>query len=185
MKHTKEDHQLLLKLAKESIVYGLQHHQIMPIDLQQYPANLRAQAACFVTLKLNDELKGCIGSLIAHWPLVQDIVNNSYAAAFQDSRFMPLTEEELPLLTIHISILSKPEPITFDSEQDLIKQLRPGIDGLIISDVGYRGTFLPSVWEELPEPEMFLRHLKMKAGLPSTYWSKTIKVERYIVEDIH
>jgi AmmeMemoRadiSam system protein A len=185
MKYTKEEHQLLLKLAKDSIVYGLKYNQIMPIDLQHYSANLQVQAACFVTLKINDELKGCIGSLIAHKPLVQDLVNNSYAAAFEDSRFMPLTEEELPLLTIHISILSKSEPMTFNSEQDLIKQLRPGIDGLILSDVGYRGTFLPSVWEELPEPERFLRHLKMKAGLPSNYWSKTIKVDRYNVEDIY
>jgi uncharacterized protein len=185
MKYTKEEHQLLLKLAKDSIVYGLKHHEMMTIDLKQYSINLQTSAASFVTLKINSELKGCIGSLIAHQPLVQDIVHNSYAAAFEDPRFMPLIEEELPLLDIHISILSKSEPIVFTSEQELIKQLRPGIDGLILSDIGYRGTFLPSVWDELPEPEMFLRHLKLKAGLPINYWSKTLKVERYTVEDIH
>lgn len=185
MKYTKEEHQILLKLAKESILYGLKHHQLMAIDVQQYPKTLQAEAACFVTLKLNGQLKGCIGSLVAHRSLVQDIVYNSYAAAFEDPRFMPLTEEELPELTIHISILSKSEPISFTSEQNLLAQLHPGIDGLILSDIGYRGTFLPSVWEELPEPEMFLRHLKLKAGLPSNYWSKTLKVERYTVEDVH
>ena len=184
MKYTKEEHQLLLKLAKDSMAYGLKYHKIMPVDLQQYPENLQTQEACFVTLKINGELKGCIGSLVAHQSLVQDIVHNSYAAAFEDTRFAPLTEQELPHLTIHISILSKSEPIIFTSEQDLIRQLRPGIDGLILSDIGYRGTFLPSVWDELPEPEIFLRHLKQKAGLPSNHWSKTLKIERYTVENV-
>lgn len=184
MKYTKEEHKLLLKLAKDSIIYGLKHNKIMPIDLQQYPQSFQAQAACFVTLKINGELKGCIGSLLAHQPLAQDIVHNSYAAAFEDPRFMPLSEEELPLLDIHISILSKPEPMQFISEQDLIRQLRPNVDGLILSDGGCRGTFLPSVWEELTEPSVFLFHLKLKAGLHGNYWSKTIKVERYTVENI-
>ena len=184
MRYTREEQQILLKLAKDSISYGLSHHKIMPVDLQQFPTNLQANAACFVTLKLNGELKGCIGSLVAHRPLVQDIIHNSYAAAFEDSRFMPVTSEELSFLNIHISILCRSEPIFFTSQQDLIKQLRPGIDGLILSDIGYRGTFLPSVWEELPEPEIFLRHLKLKAGLPSNHWSKTLKIERYTVDDV-
>ena len=160
-KYTKEEHQLLLKLAKDSIAYGLKHHKIMAIDLSQYPASLQKEGACFVTLKIKDELHGCIGSLMAHQPLVQDIVHNSYAAAFEDPRFDPLLEKELSLLDIHISVLSVTEPINFISEQDLIRQLRPNIDGLIISDKGYRGTFLPSVWEELPEPSVFLYHLKL------------------------
>jgi len=184
MTYYTEEHLLLLKLAKDSIAYGLKHHKIMPIDLNQYDPKLQKQEACFVTLKLNGNLRGCIGSLVAHRSLVQDIVYNSYMAAFEDPRFEPLMENEFPYLSIHISILSKAEPISFVSEQDLISKLRPGIDGLILSDMGYRGTFLPSVWDELPEPEMFLRHLKLKAGLSSDHWSKTLKVERYTVEDI-
>lgn len=183
--YTKEEHQLLLKLAKDSIAYGLRHHKIMPIDLQQYSAKLQGFAACFVTLKIHGQLKGCIGSLVAHQPLAQDAVYNSYAAAFEDPRFMPLTAEEFSLLDIHISILTKPELMQFTSEQDLIKQLRINIDGLILSDNGHRGTFLPSVWKELPTPEEFLYHLKLKAGLPGNYWSKTVRVERYTVEDVH
>ena len=185
MKYTKEEHSLLLKLAKDSIAYGLKNHKAMSIDLQQYDPNLQKPEACFVTLKINGNLRGCIGSLVAHKPLVQDVVYNSYVAAFEDPRFMPLSEDEFPTLVIHISILSKSEPISFISEQDLISQLRPGIDGLILSDVGHRGTFLPSVWDELPEPEMFLRHLKLKAGLSSDYWSEALRVERYTVEDIY
>lgn len=182
-KYTKEEHQLLLKLAKDAIAYGLKQHKIMPVNLHQYSKKLQEFAACFVTLKINGELKGCIGSLIAHQPLVNDVVHNSYAAAFEDPRFLPLTPEEFSKLDIHISILSKSEPMHFTSEQDLLKQLRPKIDGLILSEGMNRGTFLPSVWEELPTPEMFLYHLKLKAGLPGNYWSKTIKVERYTVEE--
>lgn len=184
MKYTKEEHKILLKLAKDSIIYGLKHNKIMPIDLAQYPENLQALAACFVTLKINGELRGCIGSLVAHQPLAQDLIYNSYAAAFEDPRFKPLTENELQLLDIHISVLNKPELVHFTSEQDLIKQLRPNIDGLILSEGILCGTFLPSVWKELTEPTIFLYHLKLKAGLPGNYWSKTIKVERYTVENI-
>jgi AmmeMemoRadiSam system protein A len=95
-----------------------------------------------------------------------------------------LTETEFPKLEIHISVLNKPEPMQFESEADLISQLRPNIDGLILSDRGHRGTFLPSVWESLPEPQDFFTHLKMKAGLPANHWSDTITVERYTVESI-
>lgn len=179
-----QEKQILLNLAYDAITYGLKNHKPMPIDTSKYPESLQKQGACFVTLQINKQLRGCIGSLEAHQPLVKDIVHNAYAAAFSDPRFPPLTENEFPNLDIHISILNKPEPIHFTSEQDLINQLRPGIDGLILADKGRRGTFLPSVWESLPDPALFFAHLKLKAGLPHDYWSNTLTVQRYTVESI-
>lgn len=180
--YSNQDHELLLNLAKQSIKYGLQHNKVMPINLNDYAAHLLQNRACFVTLNIDGKLRGCIGSLMAYQPLVQDLIHNAYAAAFGDPRFPPLTADEFPQLTIHISILSIPVPMNFSSEQDLLQQLRPGIDGLIMSDKGHRGTFLPSVWDELATPELFLNHLKLKAGLPQDYWSDTLTVERYTTE---
>ena len=137
------------------------------------------QGAAFVTLKKDDQLRGCIGSLSAYRPLCEDIAENAYAAAFRDPRFNALTEAELDDIELSISVLTPPEMIVFTSEEDLIAQLRPGVDGLIMTEGGNRGTFLPSVWENYPQAESFLKHLKMKAGLPASYWSGTIKVERY------
>ena len=108
-----------------------------------------------------------------------DIAENAFAAAFRDHRFNAVTEAELDDMEISVSVLTSPELIEFTSESDLVSQLRPGVDGLIMTEGGNRGTFLPSVWENLPEPASFLSQLKLKAGLPTDYWSGTIKVERY------
>jgi len=183
-KYSENDKKLLLKLAHEAIDYGLKNHRVIQVDINEYPENLREHGASFVTLQINKQLRGCIGSLQAHRQLVQDIAHNAYAAAFADPRFSPLTDIELPNIEIHISILNKPEVMQFSSEEDLIRQLRPGIDGLILSDKGHRGTFLPAVWESLSDPRLFLEHLKLKAGLPQNYWSNTLTVQRYTVESI-
>ena len=114
-KYTTEEKQVLLKLAHDAIAYGLQHNKPMPVDLNQFATNLQEQRASFVTLNLNKQLRGCIGSLQAHQPLVQDIVHNAYAAAFSDPRFPPLTMDEFTNLDIHISILNTPEPMQFSS----------------------------------------------------------------------
>ena len=180
--YNSEEKQILLKIANEAIKFGLEKHQVLPIKLEDYPENLRTNGASFVTLEINKQLRGCIGTLEAYQPLIQDIAQNAYAAAFRDPRFLPLTAEEYLNLSKHISILSKPVKMSFTSEEDLLKQIRPGVDGLILADRGYRGTFLPSVWESLPQPELFLQHLKLKAGLPEDYWSETLTVERYTVE---
>lgn len=179
-----EEAKLLLKTALNAIQYGINQHKIMPIDLASYPKSLQQKRACFVTLTIDHELRGCIGSLNAHQPLIQDVVDNAYSAAFRDPRFYPVSAQEIKKLRIAISILSKPEPLLFNSEADLLNKIRPGIDGLILSDRGYQGTFLPSVWEELPTKEEFLAHLKLKAGLPENYWSDTLKIQRYTAEKI-
>ncbi|MDH5178626.1 MAG: AmmeMemoRadiSam system protein A [Gammaproteobacteria bacterium] len=175
---------LLLKLAAASVKYGLDHHQPLPINVDEYPDELRQNGAGFVTLQIDNELRGCIGTLEAYQPLVADVVQNAYAAAFRDPRFPALRADEYAQLHYHISVLNPPQPMEFASEADLLAQLRPHIDGLILSDAGRRGTFLPSVWESLPQPRDFLTHLKLKAGLSAGHWSDTIHVQRYTVEDI-
>jgi len=170
---------LLLELARASIEHGLKTGKPLKPELNHYPPELQVMRATFVTLERNHQLRGCIGMLEAVRPLVEDVAENAFLAAFRDHRFDPLAADELDDLEIHISILSPPEPLTFDSEQALIDQLRPGIDGLIMEEGRMRGTFLPSVWESLPDPRQFLQHLKQKAGLFPNYWSDTLKVSRY------
>lgn len=180
---TPEDKNVLLNTARDSIEHGLKQGQPLFPDPRDYSHTLQEPGASFVTLTLQGQLRGCIGSLEAHRPLVIDVAENAYAAAFRDPRFPQLSDTEFPDLEYHISILKPAEPMQFDSEDDLIKQLRPGVDGLILEDNSRRGTFLPQVWDSLPEPQQFLRHLKQKAGLPMDYWSDTVKVSRYTVEE--
>ncbi len=184
MSLNKANRQRLLDLAKGSILHGLQTGLPLKINLDDYPPELTELRATFVTLQINHQLRGCIGLLEAVRPLAEDIAENAFSAAFNDPRFPPLEACELDDLEIHLSILTPAEPVSFSSEQDLITQLQPGIDGLILQEGRRRGTFLPSVWESLPEPKQFLRHLKQKAGLPPDYWSDNIKIYRYQAEII-
>lgn len=179
-----EQQQQLLTVAKNSIRRGLATGKPLTVNLDDFPAELTAQRATFVTLQKHGQLRGCIGMLNAVRPLVEDIAENAFSAAFRDPRFPQLEASELNELDIHISILTPSEPISFNSEQDLLNQLQPYVDGLILQEGHSRGTFLPSVWEQLPEPKQFLRHLKQKAGLPPDYWSDTIKIYRYHTEMI-
>jgi len=179
------DKKNLMSVAKASIKHGIERGKPLFVDVSHYVESLRENGACFVTLKLNGQLRGCIGSLQAWRPLVDDCADNAFNAAFRDPRFPGVTEQEYCLLYLHISVLGKTSPMHFDSEEDLLTQLRPDIDGLVLEDLGYRGTFLPAVWEEVPKPLDFLNHLKHKAGLPLNYWSDTIQVSRYTVTDIH
>ena len=180
---TKENQLLLRDLAYQSIRHGLDTGQALEIDIAQYPAELQTKKATFVTLHRNNELRGCIGILKPVRPLAEDVAYNAWAAAFSDSRFIPLSAKELDDLDIHISILGTPEEMDFTSEDDLVKQIRPGIDGLIMEEGFNKGTFLPSVWESLTDSHTFLNHLKLKAGLPANHWSNNIKVMRYTVEE--
>lgn len=177
------DHTTLREVARHSIAFGLQHDCPAPVTVADYPLALQEIKATFVTLKIDDDLRGCIGTLEAHRPLVEDVAENAYAAAFRDPRFPRLSHKEFDHLQYHISILSTPEPVRFCDENDLLQQLRPGTDGLVLEDGFYRGTFLPQVWESLPDAKQFLSHLKQKAGLPSDYWSESIEFKRYTVEE--
>ena len=177
-----EDHILLRKIALEAVKYGLKHGSHFPVETPRYPALLQNPGASFVTLKKAGELRGCIGSLEAYQPLVNDVAHNAYAAAFSDPRFQPVSNDELENLEFHISVLTPAVAMSFDSEEDLLKQIRPDIDGLVLEENQHRGTFLPAVWESLPDAKDFLQHLKQKAGLPQDYWSSSIKVSRYTTE---
>jgi len=172
----------MLKVANDSIEYGMHHKKPLPVKPSEYSNELQQERGTFVTLHLNGQLRGCIGTLEARLPLIADVAKNAFLSAFQDPRFQPLSPEAFKNIDLEISVLSEALPMRFTSESDLLEQLRPGIDGLILSDNQHRGTFLPTVWEQLPEPRDFLDHLKNKAGLPTGYWSDTIKIERYTSE---
>jgi AmmeMemoRadiSam system protein A len=184
LSYSKGDQEILLDIAHDSIYHGLHNDYPAAVDPAEYSPALQGKAASFVTLKSAGALRGCIGSLHAVRPLVEDVNENAYSAAFRDPRFPPLSDRELGGVEISISILSSPEAITFRSEQDLIEQLRAGIDGLILEEGRFRGTFLPAVWEALPDPQVFLRQLKLKAGLHPDYWSTSLRVYRYRAEEI-
>ncbi len=179
-----DDRLQLLEIARRSLKHGVDHHAPLPLDPDTTAPALCVPRASFVTLERHAELRGCIGSLEARDPLAVDVSNNAFRAGFMDPRFPPVTADELDALDIHISVLSPPEPMAFDSETELLNQIRPGVDGLIIEDQGRRATFLPSVWKSAPEPGPFLAHLKHKAGLPVDHWSPTLKAWRYTTESI-
>ena len=177
-----EARRLLIEVAWASIRNGLAVGAPLRPDPDDYPAALQARRAAFVTLHHLGALRGCIGHLAAIQPLVLDVAENAFAAAFRDPRFEPLEPWELDGLELDCSVLTPAEPMVFQDEQDLLRQLRPGIDGLILEDGRARGTFLPSVWDSLTTPRQFLSELKRKAGLPGHYWSATLKVSRYRTE---
>ncbi len=140
--------------------------------------------ACFVTLKKQNMLRGCIGSIIAHQPLIYDLVQHAKDAAFRDPRFNPVDEFEVKDLTVDISILSQPVKILFNDEADLLDKIVPYKDGIIIKDGGFQAVYLPSVWEEIPDKEMFLKSLKIKAGMLPEHFSKTFEAYRFETEYI-
>ncbi len=178
----KTERQQLSGIARQSIETGLQQGQPLNPELLNFAPRLQQPGASFVTLEKNHQLRGCIGSLEAYQPLAQDVAQNAYAAAFRDPRFPPLGQNEMAALEIHISVLSQPEPMHVSSEADLLAQIRPGKDGLIFASGSHRGTFLPSVWEQLPRATEFVRHLKLKAGLPAEGWPADMQVSRYETE---
>lgn len=143
---------------------------------------LRAPGASFVTLRQDGDLRGCIGSLEAHRPLGEDIAANAVAAALYDRRFVPVSHLELEHIEVEVSILTPSEPLPCDNEADAMAKLRPGIDGVVLEYGRHRSTFLPQVWENLPDVSSFLRELKRKAGLPGDFWHADLRVRRYGVE---
>jgi len=171
-----------LHLARASIAHGLSDLCPLPVNPEEHPPALRAHRAAFVTLKADGLLRGCIGHLQAVQPLVRDVAENAFAAAFRDPRFPPLTASELGDIQIEISVLGPPVPLVFGSEAELVALLEPGRDGLILEAGPARGTFLPAVWESLPDPRAFVRELKRKAGLDRDFWSDALRVSRYRTE---
>lgn len=175
--------QRLIQVAREAILQPLLSSDKYHIDLNHFVPALRQQGASFVTLNTHGRLRGCIGSLAAHRPLVVDVANNAQSAAFADPRFVKLTLDEYHAMDVHISVLSEPVAIMVESREQLIETLRPGVDGLIIEEHGSRATYLPSVWEQLPDAESFVAELRRKAGLSREGWSADTRAYRYTTEE--
>jgi AmmeMemoRadiSam system protein A len=167
----------LLTIARNAIATRLGAASV------EFPVSdwMRTPAATFVTLTQQGALRGCIGSLEAHRALLDDVTANAIAAATRDHRFPQLQASELRITRIEVSLLSQSKAMPFNSEQDALAQLRPGIDGVVLQYGHLRGTFLPQVWESLPEPGEFLAALKQKAGMPADFWNEDIQLSRYTV----
>jgi AmmeMemoRadiSam system protein A len=172
-----DDGLILLRIARAAIASELGRALPAPEEA----AWLREHGACFVTLKQDEKLRGCVGSLKAHRPLLDDVKRNAVAAALRDPRFTPLGLEELDVTSVEVSLLSALEPVEFEDERHALSQLRPGTDGLVFEYGYHQSTFLPQVWEDLPEPDEFMSHLKRKAGLPPDFWDRQVKLARYTV----
>ncbi|RMF42281.1 MAG: AmmeMemoRadiSam system protein A [Planctomycetota bacterium] len=181
---SEEEQRTLLETAKASIRFGMTTGHYLPVDPKSYPSALRQEAASFVTLHRAGRLRGCIGTVLPTRPLIQDVAINAYHAAFDDPRFPPLQSRELDDLDIEISILSPMSPIEFSSEADLLRKIRPGVDGLLLQYGRHQGLLLPAVWKSLPEVEQFWQHLKLKAGLPPNFWSPNLRVFRFTTQTV-
>jgi AmmeMemoRadiSam system protein A len=176
---------ILTGIARTAIAHKLGRDDEMEPHGESW---LFAPGAAFVTLTVGDGiLRGCVGSLQAHRPLVEDVQQNALAAAFRDTRFMPVEDKDLDGIHIEVSVLSDPESINFTSEDDALAQLRPGIDGVIFqaTDSGSQATFLPQVWDDLKDPKEFMQHLRRKARVSFNYWGSDVKLWRYQVVAFH
>lgn len=172
----------LLRVAVRSVIHGLRFGEPLQVELCGLPPGLSRVAACFVTLRRGGELRGCVGTLEAQHALAQQVANSAFDSAFRDSRLMPVEEAELAELAIDVSVLSALAEIDAPTERDLFSLLRPGIDGVVVTEGERQATFLPKVWETFDLPFDFVEHLKRKAGLPPRYWSPTLRWRRYTVE---
>jgi len=172
----------LLKTARTALKSRLKTGKMPQVNETSFATALRGYGASFVTLQQNGRLRGCIGSQKAHMPLVCDVVRNAVKAGTEDPRFKPVTPGEFERIRLKIAVLSPAAPMRFEDESDLLNQLVPGRDGLILSDGDRRGVFLPIVWDSLPDPAAFLGGLKVKAGLPQDHWSASVRVERFWAE---
>lgn len=174
----------LLQTAAASIEHGLRCGCEMPVNAGSYPEELQALGASFVTLTSHGRLRGCIGSVEAYRPLVEDVARNGFAAAFHDNRFDRLGAGECSGLQLTVSVLDEPQQLRFDTEAELLAQLRVGRDGLVIRCNDCRGVFLPQVWDSVGDPGDFLRQLKTKAGLTPDYWSDDFRAWRFGVNTV-
>jgi AmmeMemoRadiSam system protein A len=185
-KLTSDEKNILLRLAREALERGVKGERLPPLDLGSLPPRLRMQGASFVTLTVHGDLRGCIGALEPYQPLAEDVREHAVAAALNDFRFPPVGPGELSDIHIEVSRLTMPEPLAYTSSEDLLVKLRPGIDGVLLRYGSRRATFLPQVWEKVPDPAEFLDHLCMKMGASPGLWrEKELQVSIYQVEEFH
>ena len=181
---TVEEKQTLLRVAREALQSGVNRRALPALDLESMTSHLRADGASFVTLTIHGELRGCIGALEPYQPLVQDVREHSVAAALEDPRFPLVSPEELDQIEIEVSRLTFPQKLEYADAENLCARLRPGVDGVILRDGFRRATFLPQVWEKIPDKAEFLDNLCYKMGAaPDTWRHKHLEVLTYQVEE--
>jgi AmmeMemoRadiSam system protein A len=181
---SEEERRTLLQLARESIRAAASRQGLPKPDLGTLPASLADEGACFVTLYRGKELRGCTGTLLARIPLAQEVVQTAAQTALYDPRFYPVTPDEVGLLTIEISVLTPPTKLLLNDPRDLPNRIRPGIDGVTLSQGSHRATFLPQVWDKVGDPIHFLEMLSQKMGLSAGAWSQRgTEAEVYQVEE--
>lgn len=179
-----DEKRILLQLARLCIERAVKNQPLPEVLLENYSENLRADGASFVTLTKHGNLRGCIGVLEAYQPLVQDVCEHAVAAALEDYRFPPVQPAEVDQLCIEISRLTPPQPLTYTQPEELLAVLRPGVDGVVLRDGIRRATFLPQVWEKVPDKADFLSQLCLKMGAaPDTWRRKVLQVSVYQVEE--
>ncbi len=178
--YTPEEQTQLLHIARHTLEAVTAGEMRPPVDLQGLSPRLCEERACFVTLTMDGELRGCTGTLNARRPLAEEVSVTTVQTAFNDPRFSPVTAAEVPFIEIEISVLTPSVPLHFDTPDDLPRLLRPGIDGVTLHLGSFRSTFLPQVWERIPDPVEFLTLLSRKMGLSSNAWrDPRIQVETY------
>ena len=183
---TIEEREFLIRLARQALEQGVHGIPLPPMDLQQLSPKLRELGASFVTLTIRGMLRGCVGALEPYQPLSEDVREHAVAAALQDYRFPPVQPGELSEIEIEISRLTPSQPLEYNNPQELLERLRPGIDGVVLHDGMRRATFLPQVWQKIPDPAEFLEHLCMKMGAAPDLWKhKILDVKIYQVEEFH
>lgn len=166
----------VIEVCKKSILSGF---QLGDFEIKKYPCVFEESGASFVTIEIHGNLRGCVGSVIAHRPLINDLMSNAHSAAFKDTRFSPLTRQEFHNINVSVSLLSEPERILFEGEDDLLNKIVPYEDGIIIRDGNYQAVYLPVVWEQLPDKREFLNSLKLKAGMDEDYFTDTLQAFRF------
>jgi len=183
---TSEEKNILLRMARESIERGVRGRDLLPLDESTLTPRLCEDGASFVTLTLDGELRGCIGALEPYQSLAEDVREHTVAAALEDPRFPPVSEHELSRIRIEVSRLTRPVQLEYRDTSDLLSRLRPHVDGVILRDDVRRSTFLPQVWEAIPDPAEFLNNLCYKLGADPHLWrSKHLDVFVYQVEEFH
>lgn len=181
---TLEEQRTLLRLAREALQHGVKHEKLPSLDESILTARLREPGATFVTLTTGGQLRGCIGALEPYQALAQDVREHAVAAALEDPRFPPVQERELSGIEIEVSRLTRPLPLEYKDANDLLSKLRPHVDGVILRDTFGRATFLPQVWEKIPDPVEFLNNLCYKMGASPDLWRKKhLEVLTYQVQE--
>lgn len=181
-----EEQRILLQLAREAMEYGVKGEGLPLLDTSSLPPSLLEEGCSFVTLTVRGQLRGCIGSLEAYQSLAEDVREHAVAAALQDPRFPPVREEELNRIQIEVSRLTRPTPLQYTDIQDLLSKLCPHLDGVVLRDGFHRATFLPQVWEKIPDRAEFLSNLCYKMGADRELWRrKHMEVLTYRVEEFH